>query len=1174
MSSKWTEAQQQVITHNAGNLLVSASAGSGKTSVLIEKIVSLITSKSCHLKNLLVVTFTNAANLEIRQRLTIALQQSGNLELLNELDDLSVSDILTFDSFCIKIVKEFGYEIGQNNNFSVADTSLSGFLQNQALDNIIGKHNKNLDTNFVSLLDTFFDGRNENTFRKGVISIYNFLKSKTQSTSYKQKLNELFDLSNKDNEAIKFLNDYLIATKNNFYAEVEKLHTQSLIYDDEKLSEALNEILTNLEYLDNENFFTNLHTLKVGLDLKLPAKSKKDIFEITEIKDSFAEQRKIFYKNLEYIVSKEILELDMQDLQKDLTTTKERLTYLFDFVEEFDQEYTKLKDNMQVLDFVDIENLANKILNNNAIKTALQNRYNWIFIDEYQDTSLLQEDIVQKVTSGNNLFMVGDFKQSIYRFRQAEPKIFINKYNQYKSMQSAGSVIELKTNFRSENSILQFNNFVFDKIYKESIDEFEYKGNADLEFGGKCKAEDNAHVKIFLLNKTKEDEQNAEENITNHEIENLNNLDKKDNLKVNNVYSVKNSTLVQDNVDNISKEAVIIADEIKEMLKKTYYDAKSNTFKPITFSDIAVLSRGKNSVLPKIRKIFNQANIPVTTVYDDNLFENYDMQMLLSILKTIQNLKNDESLISTLISIGGVTLDELATIRQKYTSDFYYNAMLVYKEQNDDVISKKINAFLQKIKYYKNQSNYLDICELILLIVEKENLGTYFAVNNYGEEFESHLNLLLDNIQSIKNNSLFSFLNFIDTYGTNLCFENTIKDAENSVTLCTIHKSKGLEYPVVFLVGAGKNFSTISEAQKILFDNDWGISMPSFDLDRHVKYDNLIQKAFKLKIKSENKKEEKRLLYVALTRPKNYLTIVGSEKFSNLKSLNTDFKIYGSTSYMQWLMGCFDDEELQSLQTNKKQSKILKNNQNGIELFSRLETTLVNENEFDFDIVPLEKPDFEQLQVDKDEFINILTKRFEHNSIAKKNTVTQIMAEDEHYNISNFNYQKSDKQNDTDFLTIGTAYHKYMELIDFVEDENAIKEQIKELKLQNKILPEYCALVDENKIILAVKQLADLINNDKVLKEQQFLAYMPANNFVKTDKTNKILVQGVADLIIVREHDILLVDYKTSRLKEQEFAEKYETQLNIYSKAIQCFYNKQVAQKAIYSFYLNKLIII
>lgn len=1153
--SKWTQSQQEVIDHKNGNLLVSASAGSGKTSVLIEKIVQLILHGNVHLKNLLVVTFTNSASLEIKQRLQKSLEETGDKTLLLELEDLWNSDILTFDGFCIKVIKEFGYEIGQNNNFSVADNSLSGLLQNQALDNLLSKYSKKPNDKFLNILETFFENRNDKSFRSGVISLYNFLRSKNDDVSYQSKLDDIYDFSN-NSEAIKFLNAFLITSKNNFKSKLDLLYTQSNALSDDAVSNAILDAKYQIDMLGND-FFINFEILKNGFNFSMPRKSKKDIVEILEIKESVLKAKNEFVKDIDLVVSSELKSISNDDIKKDLEITKQRLQYLFEIVEDFEKEYSALKANMQVLDFVDIEQKANKILCNKQIATSLQNKYDWIFIDEYQDTSLLQESIVKKITTGDNLFMVGDFKQSIYRFRQAEPKIFINKYNQYKKMQNYGNVIDLKTNFRSEKPILDFNNFVFDKIYKESIDEFEYKGNADLEFGGTAKSStDDSQVKILIVDQ----EDNDEENIIQ---ESFNENEKQDT----GIYSVKNSSIKKDEEDSITRESLVLAKEILSMIGKTYYDAKNDVKRPITFGDIAVLSRGKNNVLPSVKRVLNKAGIPVNAIYEETLFENYDMQILLDILKTIQNHHNDYSLLSALSNIGKLSFDELSQIRQLFRqAEFFYQAVDLYISQFDDIISIKLKAFFEKINDYKNYAQYNDICSLIIKIVQNENLHTYFAVNNMGEEFENHLRLLIDSIQSIKNYNLFEFVNYLDTFGQDFKFDSNIKDGENSITLSTIHKSKGLEYPVVFLIGAGKQFSTTSQTQKILMDNDWGISMPSYNLQEHRAYQNFINKSFKLKIRSENRKEEKRLLYVALTRAKNYLTIIGSNKIKNINSLQGEYDIFSANSFMKWILGCLNEQELQSFKNNHNIKIQFAN--------SCFEFNSISKDEIAFTEKQENKP-AQSTNERKEKLIDILSQKFPHNNLAKKSSVSQIMEQEEHYNITDLSFNHSDKQNDLDFLAIGTAYHKYMELLEFVANEEEIRKQIQQLKVYNQISEEETNFVDEEKIIIAIKQIAELIDKDDiVLKEQQFLSYFPANMLVDTEKQNRVLVQGVADLIIIKQNQIILIDYKTSRLKESEFADKYRTQLGIYSKAIQAFYKKDVSKKLIYSFYLDKLITI
>ncbi len=1158
----FTDAQFEVIKHSEGNLLVSASAGSGKTSILIEKIVRLILGGGVKLKRLLVVTFTNNASLEIKQRLYKSLSESNNEKLFEELDDLSTSDILTFDSFCIKVVKEFGYTIGRNNNFSVADEALSGFLKNQALDNVFTNHNKNFDEKFKNFINNFFESRNEKSVRTSIARLYDFLRSKENSNVYSSQLENLYSFD-ANNEAFKYIGKYFLNLKDYMLSQLEKLKLEANILSENKLAEKII-IAQNQLILLNGDFMHDFSFLRQDINFPVISKNAaKDCLEVLELKSKYQKLISSFKEKVNDVFSAETKMLSIDTLYQDLQKTKNTLKYIFEIIDEFDREYTKLKNNHQVLDFNDIEKLVSQILKDKKITQAIQNRYDWIFIDEYQDTSGLQESIVKKITTGENLFMVGDFKQSIYRFRQAEPTIFINKYNEYKDLKSSSSVIELKTNFRSENAILKFNNFVFDKIYKKSLDDFDYLGNADLEFGGKIeRTSNNPLVKVLLIDKKKKVEIDEDENNVNEDE-----FTKDDDHRV---YSVKDSNITQGEKTSIQKQALLLASEIKDMLGKPFYDVKSKTTRYIDYKDIAVLSRNKSGVILELRKVLNEVGIPVTAQYSENIFESYDMQILFGILSAINNPNDDFALLTTFVNIGDFSFGELATIRKEYkTEHFFYVAVSKYLEEHNDTISQKITNCFEKLERYRLESTHKNICELINFIVQSENLDTYFAVNDGSEEFFGHISVLTSSIQSIKDYSLSSFLNYIDTFGGNLEQDNTIKDGENSVTLINIHRSKGLEYPVVFLVATEKQFSNRDITEKILTDNEWGISMSSFDYDSHSSYENIVKNIFKQKIKTEDKKEEKRLLYVALTRPKSYLTIIGATDTNKLSSNNNDFEINEAKCYLDWIMGCFSNDTLEKLKANKNIEVLIDDEE-------KVLLEIASEDEFSFSKEFVDKTLPKNLVIDKNRFVEILSQKFEHNNLSKKNSVTQIMQENEHYNITDFSYKRNDKANDEDFLAIGTAYHKFMQFIDFCDDEDALKEQIENFKQLGKFSYDELSSVDVNDIIKAAKIIHTLIGKDDiVLKEQQFLTYMPASNLIDSKKQNKILVQGVADLIIIKKDEIYLIDYKTSRLsKDMQFIEKYKTQLDIYAKSIESFYNKPVTKKAVYSFYLNKLIII
>lgn len=1144
-TTQFTTQQQQVIDHEKGNLLVSASAGSGKTRVLIAKIVDVILSGKAKLNDLLVVTFTNDASVEIKLRLSKELQNSNNEILYEQLDYLSVCDILTFDKFCIKVIREFGHTIGINSNFGVADDSLSKFLQSKALDEIISLHNKALDDNFENLLEMFFENRNEASIKNSIIKIYNFLQSKaSEDNFYKNMLEKTYTNFN-DSVACQFLNTKLLEIVKDFKNTLASLITKCEIISADKLLKTLKEAKFTLDCFD-DNFEKNLSIILSGIDLPAIRLTKLNDEE-NEIKQSYNNAKTEFGKFIRQNFE-DFQKFPLEIIKSDTFNTKQNLQTLFSLVDEFDIEYRALKNRYQVLDFYDIEKYANQILSNSDINLALQNKYKYIFIDEYQDTNDLQDGIIKKITTGDNLLMVGDIKQSIYRFRQAEPKIFLNKYNLYKDNTSLNSVIELNKNFRSENEILSFSNFVFDGLMKTSNVGIDYKNNSRLEFGETMqKSAMSNQVKVLLLNNDNEEKVES-------------NLDR--------VYSVKDSIFSSDEFSNLQYEAEVVALEISNMLGKKYFDASTKSYKTIDYCDIAILSRRKNATVSTLKKVFGQYNIPTICSTSNNLFDNFDIELIVNILRIVNNRQNDYALISTLCCPeNNISYQELAEIRRNFAdAEYFYQAVDCYLEQNISLTSEKIKKVFQKIEEYKIQSYNKNISELILHIVERENLEIYFAVNNQGEQFKSNLSMLISCIDSIKHYSLSEFINYVDTFAKTLAFEIKTKQSDNAVTLSTIHASKGLEYPVVFLIDAGSKFSGKSVMEKVISENDFGISTKNFNKATRYLYAGPIHNAIKLKIKEEEKKEEMRLLYVALTRPKNYLTIVGTADLQKIETISNEIDIMKKESYLEWILGLISEKNLEQLKSGNFAVQQCENGSFDIQSLSinLLEKNSYRNNEKNSDEI--------KKYTTNNNFIDILSKKFEKQNLVKKNSVTRILEEEDNYNISDFSDKNTDKNGDEDFLLIGTVSHKLMELLNWTSDKENLINQLQTLLATDKINSDELKAVDINAIFQGISELSGLIEQgDIVLKEQQFTCNFPANQLTKTKYDSEVLVQGVVDLIVIKQNEIYIVDYKTSRIKnEEKLKQKYKLQLDLYAKAVEEFYGKKVTKKIIYSFYLNK----
>lgn len=1133
----FTEEQQQVINHKTGNLLISASAGSGKTKVLIAKIVDYILNDYAKLKDILVVTFTNDASQEIKSRLSNEISSSQKEKLLAQLDDLSTSDILTFDKFCIKVIREFGYKIGINANFGVCDAGMSNFFQSRALDNVLAKHNKNFDANFAHVLDFFYDSRRIEQLKVNIINLYSFLRSKSvEIDHYKNLLNETYSQNFNDNIITRFYNEKLFETANYYKAEIKKLLVDAQAINSINICEVLNGSIGLLSSFGSD-VEENIKLLSFGNLLEAIGTRKLDDNEKL-IADKYGALRADCNKRLAVFAGC-FGQIGVEQVKKDLLNSKNILLGILNLIEEFDIEYQKTKKNYAVLDFADLEKLANVILQDKAISNELKNKYKYIFIDEYQDTNDMQESIIKNITTGENLCMVGDVKQSIYRFRQAEPKIFVNKYRLYKDMQN-GKVIELNKNFRSRAGVLEFANLVFDRIMTEKTADLDYEHTAELECG--IKNEDVGKVEVIVLNKPQRQKSEV--------------------VKECDVYSVKSAEMTFDGTTQIQKEAFVVAKKIKELVGSEIYDAKIKAKRPVTFADIAILSRKKANTILQIREVLKQQNIPATCSFSDQLFENFDVQIIINILKVISNSQNDIPLVSSLTShFGKLSFDDVATIRAKFPNEkYFYQAVLKYQTEIKDEITDKLNQFFAKIDRYRQVTYNKNLCELIVQIVNDEDFETYFAMNNMAEDFENHIHLLIQNIGELKDYSLAQYLNYVDTFASESVFEENIKDSEDAVEIGTIHASKGLEYPIVFLIDAGGKFSDQSLRNKILMENDFGFACNNFNFEKRVSYASPVTIGEKLKIKEEEKKEEMRLLYVALTRAQNNLYVVGSA--DDIKFAQSEFEIKMCGSYLSWILSALTFDEIEALKVKHSFEKQLKNSKVLFLFENSSGDVATQQNEL--------KP---EKAFNCSDTIEILNHKFAHSKLLKKQSVTQIMQGEQTY--STHFVEDDTETNPDDALLIGTEYHKFMQYLDFSKP-NEIDEQISKLIDCGVLSSKEIENIELQKIKTAIERLNEIISfDDKVLKEQKFLSYFPVNLLVNTNETERVLVQGIADLIIIKPKEIYLVDYKTSRLKnELDFAKKYKTQLDIYAKAIENFYQKPVTKKYVYSFYLNKLIII
>ena len=1139
--------QNEAIHSNQKRLLVSASAGSGKTKVLVERILDFLGTRKISLNNMLVVTFTKLASLEMKSRLKAELEKLAVNDnyYQQELENLSIANISTLHKFCQNMLREFFYVVQIDPNFQVLEDTASQYLKNKALDNVIESYEQNADVEFNNILELFYENRDEGVFKQNIILLSDFFKSKTDDF-FENTLQKSYDLDFEKNQAVDFIKGEIgevLEFFNNLFGglllKANQLNNAKLLQivqtDFQSIQALKNAEFENLSAIYKDTKFATHRSDKTltSEDIELLEQTKS---AVKSFKTEFEKYEKCF--NLS----------DEKILQEDFALNKKMLGKLYEIVKKFDSEYDLLKREKNVLDFNDLEHYTLKLLKTENIKKQLQQRFQGIFVDEYQDTNEIQEAIISSLSSDNYVFMVGDVKQSIYNFRNCNPQIFINKSVNL-SNQDKKQLISLNKNYRSDKNILGFANLVFDNIMTQKTSELDYKNTSRLVFGESVKTNNQTNVNILLIDTTKQDDEEESQ--------------------AEKVYSVREDKPVLSEAKKIDTEALLIASQIAQLQNKKIYDSDIKDFRQIDYKDIAILTRTKESI-KHISSVLTNCGIPVNSEYRVPIFDCYEVKVLVNILKVINNSQDDIALASSLKAVMfDLTDNDLAKIKLSISGVSFCDAVRLYTDK-DDELSKKIKEFFDKIEVLRKKLCAGSISELLLEIIKIFDLDKKFSSFENYLEMCQNIDYFISIVSQIENNNLSALINYLDEFSAHQTADISLKDSLNSVYIGTIHSSKGLEYPVVFLADTNKQFSTMSLKEKLIKNNQLGISMSTYNIFNKTWRESIIKNIFKFKTMMQEKQEEMRLLYVALTRAKNMLYIVGSCDVENVEKLNSAFQIKNAKSYLAWILGSLRDTMLSAIK-NKKSVGTTENDTN-------YQVKVFRSNEISFENSSAKKtlpnPDFEK---QLNEYFNI---KFDSNPYAFKNTVTALLnTENEQvdYNIKDLKIKQNSQQNDdTDFLAIGTNYHKVMEHIDFSNTSQTATEVIAGLLASQDMTQLDAQMVECDKIDECKKQVASLLDKDDVLyKEKEFIFYPKLSSILSADYQNRVLVQGKVDLMIIKPEGIVLVDYKTSRISNEErLKHEYQLQLDLYAKAIESFYGKKVVKKIIYSFYLDKLIIV
>ena len=922
----WTKEQEQAIYEKGKNTLVAAAAGSGKTAVLVERMIHKIIDEKIDIDKILVVTFTNAAAAEMRERILDAIYEKlekdpYNQHLQKQVTLLNLANICTIDSFCLEVVKNNFYELeNMSPNFRIADTTEIELLKEEVLEDLFEEKYETEDKDFEDLITTYTTYRDDTPLKELVKKIHGYIYSNPFPQKWLHEKIEMFNLEeqglleqdfSKTLWGAELLKDLEEETKNDITILEDVAETLQNDRDLEpfyKIIESdINQIKTLQKSLDNwdKAYETSGYTRLVDW-------SKKKVE--SEIKDEAKKMRDMVKARFNKKREKTLI-ADSKQCANDLYNMYKKLHKLEILINEFDKRFASKKRERNIVDFTDVEHFALHILINqddkgNVSTTDIAKKYSQKFeeiaIDEYQDSNEVQEYILTAVSRGNNIFMVGDVKQSIYKFRQAMPELFLSKYKNYSkkenelegnSQKEAGTKIQLFKNFRSRDNVLDFTNLIFENIMSENLGDVDYTEEEYLNLGATDYEKNGQNLKTEIdIIDTKTDEPEDDTDIIEDDVQ----YGKSDSE----FDEEEQNTGEKEHLQDIEIEARYIAEKIEKLLKEKYqvYDRKSKKFRDIRPKDIVILLRSTKNKANIYEQELVKKNLPVFSDSTQEYLDTIEIETIMSLLKIIDNPIQDIPLVTILRSpIAGFSDDELVKIRLSDKHDNFYECMQKAKVNVDTRLKEKIQKFLNQLEQWRKEQEFLALDELIWKLYLDTGYYNYVGLMQNGIQRQANLKVLFERAKQYESASfkgLYNFINFIEKLrlsSGDLGSAKIIGENDDVIRIMSIHKSKGLEFPIIFLANSNKQFNKQDiRKDDVLLHQKYGLGIKYIDYNKQLRYETVAREMIKGKIEVENLSEEMRILYVALTRAKEkiYITGTGKEIQKKLDAFEKNVEIY------------------------------------------------------------------------------------------------------------------------------------------------------------------------------------------------------------------------------------------------------------------------------------------
>lgn len=1199
--AEYTKQQQKAIDLRNRNILVSASAGTGKTAVLTERILKLILDKDnpVNIDEMIVVTFTRAAAAEMKERIEDKLNgQTGNGDdssIRKQIALLPHAQITTLHSLCLNIIRNYFYAIGIDPSFRIGDEQEMKLIMNEVMEELLELKYNERSPEFIHIAETLAPGKTDEAISEAIYDIYKNAESHPWPYEWLKQCRQAYSVSTAeemDNAAwlaesglVKYTEAVLVNAKELLDEAISMCEGEPdfdnlyifLCEEREKVS-GITGCSTYSEYNRRLRELVFVRFPRVNTEKK----HIKD--EIKALRDSSKDSIVKLISNYYY--------KDTEVFCDEIAGCRKIVTGLCDIAAEFRERFIARKREDNVMDFNDIEHYALEILENkdSTAVRELREQYRYILVDEYQDINEVQETIISAISREKdgepNVFMVGDVKQSIYRFRLAKPEIFENKWETYTDCDSPYQRIMLKRNFRSSPAILGAANFIFSQIMKKQLGNIEYDVTHEFEYNVPKLPEDYGEpIEVIYV---------SEEGIRETEY------------------------------NKRKLEAVCIAEKIKEITNPEtgvmITDALTGEKRRAVYDDIVILLRSMKGWAEEFAEVLTEQQIPVSADEHTGYFSAREIQLTLSMLKIIDNPHQDIALTAVLRSVfGGFNDDELARIRiQRKKCDMFDALCDMAYNGKEHTLKDKCRVFLDMLEELRKTAPYVRVYELIEKIYGINRFFLNMEVMPQGERRTGNLKMLVDKAVSFEGTdkrSLFDFLEYIEKMrSAEIDFGENVSEASLNgvVRIMSIHKSKGLEFPVVFVSGMGKQPNLSDIKKNIVIHPDAGPGIDLFDTEKRVRYKTLIKKAVSRRIIDDSLGEELRVLYVAVTRARDKLIFTGtvSEPYKMFEKSNPGKYSYADmvnekASYYTWLTPCFMSHPSWPYGGNKDSVEeecapvkfsIYSISDAGMEEAGNiLENRIIRSRLID--AAPDAQKE-EELASYMDRETQYIYPYESDTGLVSKVSVSEIkhmaaeLVDEEAVQISwaeteNTGYipefAKKDVKESIKGARRGTIYHNLMEHINLadIDNEQDILVLTDEL-IARGILPENVIserIISVKKILAFCKSpLAERMKKaqEKNLyhAEQPFVMGMSARDiYPETDSDEIILVQGIIDAFFNEDDGIVLVDYKTDRLlpgEEEKLVKRYYAQMNCYKTAIEKSTGRPVKEMILYSFSLDK----